>query len=224
MPHGGRRSLIFSAALSILILTLPHGLRAQAAPDNTQPAPVPGATTTPAAPPVAPTEYPQTADGFNAQMSAALTAYQKGDRAEGRRLLEQFRLADSAKWLAEQFGPELGETLSKLYDRHFENYLSTMEGHLEEAAGGKGRKMNMRLEPGTTKQPTRVDELSGFVPAKPPACFNVFFGITLMEKKPSMFKGDYRGSMWEDTFLYQEGAFRFIGHGAWPFWVFKIRS
>ena len=221
MARWVNRATIFPAALSMLFLTVPPGLRAQAPPGNTQSPPAPGAT---AAPTVAPPDYPQTADGFNAQMSTALTAYQKGDRAEGRRLLGQFRLADSPKWFAEQFGPELGETLSKLYDRHFENYLTTMEGHLEEAAGAKGRKLNIRLEPGTSQQPTRADELSGFVPAKPPACFNVFFGINLTEKKPSMLKGDYKASMWEDTFFYQDGAFRFLGHGAWPFWVWKIRN
>src|SRR5271168_4015704 len=98
---------ICSAALTMLILSVPAGLRAQAPPSNAQSPPASGAIATPAAPAVAPPEYPQTADGFNAQMSAALAAYRMGDRAEGRRLLEQFRLADSAKWFAEQFGPEL---------------------------------------------------------------------------------------------------------------------
>src|SRR5579863_8291909 len=168
-------ALIFSAALSMVILAVPPGLRAQAPPGNTQSPPASGAIATPAAPAVAPPEYPRTAEEFNAQLSPALAAYQRGDRAEGRRLLEQFRLADSARWFAEQFGPGLGETLSKLYDQHFENYLTTMEGQLEEVASAKGRKLNMRLEPGTSQQPTRAEELSGFVPAKPPTCFNVFF-------------------------------------------------
>ena len=132
------------------------------------------------------------------------------------------RLADSAKWFAEQFGPELGETLSKLYDQHFENYLTTMENHLEEVASAKRRKLNMRLEPCTSQQPTRpAAELSGFVPAKPPTCFNAFFLINLTGKADFVFKGNYGASTWEDTFLYQDGTFRFMGHGAWPFWVFK---
>jgi len=214
----------FSTTLSMLILTVPAGLRAQAPPSNAQSPPASGAIATPSAPAVPPPEYPQTADGFNAQMSAALAAYQKGDRAEGRRLLEQFRLADSAKWFAEQFGPEQGETLSKLYDQHLENYLTSMENHLEEVASAKGRKLNVKLEPGTSQQPTPATELSGFVPAKPPTCFNVFFLINLTGKADLVFKGNYRATTWEDTFLYQDGAFRFLGHGAWPFWVFKIRT
>jgi hypothetical protein len=215
---------IFSAGLSMLILAVPACPRPQAPSANTQSPAAPGNMAAPATPAVAPPEYPQTADGFDAQISAALTAYQQGDPAEGRRLLEQFRLADSAKWFAEQFGPELGGTLSKLYDQHFENYLKVMENHLEEVAAAKGRKLKVKLEPGTSQQPTRVEELSGFVPAKPPVCFNVFFWVNLTGKADLALKGDYKASSWEDTFLYQDGAFRFLGHGAWPFWVWKIRN
>jgi hypothetical protein len=215
---------IFPAALSMLILTVPAGLRAQAPPTNAQSPPASGAIATPPVPAVAPPEYPQTADGFNAQMSAALAAYQKGDRAEGRRQMEQFRLPDSAKWFAEQFGPEQGEILSKHYDRLFENYLSSMEDHLEEVASAKGRKLNVKLEPGTSQQPSRTTELSGLAPAQAPACFNVTFLINLTGKADLVFKGNYKATTWLDTFLYQDGAFRFLGHGAWPFWVWKPRT
>jgi hypothetical protein len=215
---------IFSAALSMLILTAPAGLHAQAPPSDAQSPPASGAIATPAAPAAAPPKYPQTTDGFDAQMSAALAAYQKGDRAEGRRLLEQFRLPDSAKWFAEQFGPEQGETLSKLYDRLFESYLNSMEDHLEEVATAKGRKLNMKLQPATTQQPERTAELSGLVPAKAPTCFNVTFLINLTGKADLVFKGNYKATTWLDTFLYQDGAFRFLGHGAWPFWVWKVRT
>ena len=221
MARSVKWARIFPAALSMLILAVPPGLRAQAPPRNAQSPPASGAVAAPAA---APPEYPQTVDGFSAQISLAIAAYQKGDHAEGRRLLEQFRLADSAKWFAEQFGPELGETLSKLYDQHFENYLTTMENRLEDVASGKGRKLNMRLEPGTNRQPTRTAELSGFVPAKPPTCFNVFFLINLTGKAELVLKGNYRATTWEDTYLYQDGAFRFVGRGAWPFWVWKISN
>lgn len=221
MARWAKWAASLSAALSMLIPTVPAGPRAQASPSNAQSPPVSGAITTPSAPAASPPEYPQTADGFNAQMSAALAAYQKGDRTEGRRLLEQFRLPDSAKWFAEQFGPEQGETLSKLYDQLFESYLDSMEDHLEEVASAKGRKLNVKLEPEISQQPSRTTELSGLVPAKAPTCFNVTFLINLTGKADLVFKGNYKATTWLDTFLYQGGAFRFLGHGAWPFWVWK---
>jgi hypothetical protein len=170
-----------------------------------------------------------TAEGlrFDAQMSAALAAYQNGDRAEGRRLLEQFRLPESAKWFAEQFGAENGEALSKRYDRLFESYVNSTEKHLEDVASTKGRTVRMNLRPGTSEPPdsgkhTGPVQLSGVVPAQEPTCFNVSFSIVLAANA-SLFSGDFKAEMWMDTFVYQGGAFRFLGHGAWPFWVWKDR-
>lgn len=219
---------VFSV-LSVLILGGLDGLRVQALPRIAQLPQVPGAVASQAAPAVAAPEYPQTADGFNAQMSAALAAYQKGDRVEGRRLLEQFRLPDSARWFADQFGSEQGETLSKRYDLLFESYLNSMGKKLEDVASAKGRKLNMNLEPGTSQQPgsgrhTGPLQLSGIVPAKEPTCFNVSFAINLTGKADLVFKGDFKAVTWEDTFVYQGGEFRFLGHGAWPFWVWQDRQ
>jgi hypothetical protein len=59
---------------------------------------------------------------------------------------------------------------------------------------------------------------------KPPTCFNVFFLINLTGKAELVLKGNYRATTWEDTYLYQDGAFRFVGRGAWPFWVWKISN
>lgn len=216
-------------AFSLLILAGLGSLHVHARPRDVQSPQVPGAVAAPAAPAAAAPEYKQTADGFKAQMSAALSAYQKGDHAEGRRLLEQFRLPDSANWFAVQFGSEQGETLSKRYDRLFEGYLSSMENHLEEVASVKGRKLEMNLKPGTSAQPVSgghpgSQQLSGLLPAKDPACFNVNFLIKMTSKADLVLKGNYGANLWEDTFLYQGGAFRFLGHGAWPFWVWRDRN
>jgi hypothetical protein len=228
MAGKDKLAAFFYGVFSVLILAGPGGFRVQAVPRNTQSPQVPGAIAAQGAPAVAAPEYPQTADGFNAQMSAALAAYQKGDRAEGRRLLEQFRLPDSAKWFADQFGSQQGETLSKRYDRLFESYITSMEKELEDVASTKGRKLNISLKPGTSQKPgsarhTGPLQLSGIVPAKEPTCFNVSLAIKLTGKADLVFKGDFKAVTWEDTFVYQGGEFRFLGHGAWPFWVWQDR-
>jgi hypothetical protein len=170
-----------------------------------------------------------TAEGlrFDAQMSAALAAYQDGNRAEGRRLLEQFRLPESAKWFADQFGSEQGAALSKRYDRLFESYLTSTEKHLEDVASTKGRRLGINLRPGTSQPPdsgkhTGPQQLSGVVPANEPTCFNVSFSIALTGNA-GLLGGDFKAEMWMDTFVYQGGEFRFLGHGAWPFWVWEDR-
>ncbi len=174
--------------------------------------------------------YPQTTDGFGAQISAAIAAYQAGDSVTGRRLLEQFRLPRSAEWFAEYIGPEQGEALQKRYDRLFEDYVNDTENTLKELAHSKGRKLATNLKPMSQETPhvmtipgAPVRKLSGIVPAKQPICFNVNFGIQLTGKSDLLLTGEFRSIMWEDTFTFQDGAFRFLGHGPWPFWVWEER-
>jgi hypothetical protein len=204
---------------------------AQGAPGNKQSSPAPGAVglQTPAGD--ATPGYPQTTDGFNAQISAAVAAYQAGDGATGRRLLEQFRLPHSAEWFAEYIAPEQSEALNKRYDALFEGYVNLTENRLQELARSKGRKLaSSNLKPMSQEPPhvttisgDPVRKLSGIVPAKQPVCFNVNFAIQLTGKSDLLLKGEFRSTMWEDTYTYQDGAFRFVGHGASPFWVWEER-
>lgn len=203
---------------------------AQASTGTTQSSPPPGADASQAPQGETTPGYPQTADGFNAQISAAIAAYQAGDNATGRRLLEQFRLPHSAEWFAEYIGPEQSEALEKRYDRLFEDYVNHTENTLQELARSKGRKLASNLKPMSQEAPhvttipgAPVRKLSGIVPAKEPVCFSVSFGIQLTGKSDLLLKGEFRSIMWEDTYTYQDGAFRFVGHGASPFWVWEER-
>jgi hypothetical protein len=64
-----------------------------------------------------PPSYPPTADGFKAQFSAALEAYQQQHPADGRGLLQQFRLPRSAGWFGDQIRPELDEVIPLEMDK-----------------------------------------------------------------------------------------------------------
>lgn len=218
-------------ALSALFFAAPSELLAQTrseplALENTQSSLLPGASAAQAPQGEGALSYPQTPDGFSRQMNDAVEAYEKGDAAEGRRLLEQFRLPHSAEWFAEQIGPEQSEALAKRYDRLFASYVSSTENTLEELARTKGRRLNMNLKPGTQEPPhvqttprAPVRKLSGIVPVKDPACFIADFGIMLTGKADLLLGGNFRSVMWEDTFIYQDGAFRFVGRGSRPFWI-----
>jgi hypothetical protein len=224
MTARGKAATICLITFSALILAGSGTLLGQAPTGNTQSSQAPGAVAAQAVPAQAAPNYPETAEGFNAQMLAAVDAYQKGDGAAGRRQLETFRLPDSAKWFADQFGAEQGKNLADLYDDFFEDYLSKMEQRLEDAAPKK-RKLNITLKPGTSQQPGPVvlrhapaGKLSGLVLAKELTYYNVDFVIMMTGKADLMLKGNARATLWEDTYLYQDGAYRLVGHGAWPFW------
>ncbi len=175
-----------------------------------------------------PPAYPQTADGFSAQFSAVVQAYQKGDASEGRRLLEQFRIQRPTDWFGEQIRPELNEILAERYIRLFETYVNRTENKLQDLARAKGRKLDIDLKPGQKEPPSaeRTSSPGGMTPSgiitlKQPACFNVFFAVKFTSAAQTALTGDFRLTAWLDTFVYQGGAFRFAGAGAWPFWEWE---
>jgi hypothetical protein len=183
-----------------------------------------------ATPAITQPSYPQTADGLSAQLAAALESYKKGDAAEGRARLEQFRLPHSAGWFVDRFGAEQGQTLDKRYDQLFRNYVNATENTLQKLASVRNPKITTRLEPATQRplpapdqaQASPLRQPSGLVPSSDPACLNGFFAIKLTGKADLLIKGEFKGEMWEDVFVYQEGAFRFLGRGAWPFWAWDV--
>lgn len=229
MKGRSRLSAILCGLLGALLLTNPVDTRAQpqSTPSaNTQSSPPPGAST----PETPQPSYPQTADGLSAQLTAALEAYKKGDTAGGRAQLEQFRLPHSADWFVNHFGTEQGQALDKRYNRLFQNYVNAREETLRELASAKNPKITTRLEPATQQPPPVPDQAqgtplrkpSGLVPLKDPACLNGFFGIMLTDKADMRIRGEFKGVTWEDVFIYQDGAFRFLGRGAWPFWAWDV--
>jgi hypothetical protein len=225
MSAKSKSAPIFLIAFSALILSGSGALLGQAPAGNTQSSQPSGASPAQAAPAAAAPNYPETADGFNAQMQAAVVAYQNGDAAAGRRQLETFRLPDSHKWFADQLGADQAENVSPEYDSFFESYLSKIEQTLEDAAPKK-RKLNITLKPGTSEEPGPIEipgpsprKLTGMVLAKELPLYNVTFGIVRTGKADLALKGNFRATSWMDTYLYQDGAFRLVGRGAWPFWV-----
>jgi hypothetical protein len=172
--------------------------------------------------------YPQTADGFSAQFSPVVQAYQKGDAAEGRRLLEQFRIPNSVDWFADQIRPELNEIMAKRSARLFDKFVNQTDNRLQELAQVKGRKLIIDLKPGPSDPPS-ADKTSvhgnmkpsGIVTVKQPVCFNAFFSVKLTTTAHTVFAGEYKSVGWMDAYVYQDGAFRFVGRGAWPFWQWE---
>lgn len=178
----------------------PVRLLAQTAPEQTAPT------------------YPQTESGFSAQIASAVEAYQKGDTVAGRHLLEQLHLPQSADWFAEQIGTEQSKALADRYDRLFDNFVDSMEKTIEDIVRTKGSKLVTNLKDGT-REPPRArlpnQKLSGIIPVKEPLIFNCPFAITVNGSEVVS---------WMDSFTYQDGIFRFIGYGAWPFWDWEDGS
>jgi len=236
MTKEARICAIFCGLASVLFLAGAGRMPAQVLPTaqaqetsaGTQSVSNPGAAEPQAPPESAGPNYPQTADGFKAQIDASVEAYKAGDAARGRRLLEQFRLPHPAEWFANQFGAEQGGKLAQRYDRIFEIYLNSLDNDLQGFLTAKRRKLIANLKPGP-QDPPQVHSIpgvpdmkpSGIVPATKPACFNGLIEIPLTGKADLLLKGTYKVVLMERTYLYQDGAFRFIGLGSQPFWVWE---
>jgi len=137
-------------------------------------------------------------------------------------------LPHSGDWFAEYIGPEQSAALDTRYDRIFERFVNHADNTLTELARGKKSKLGVNLKPATqgaaqglTTEGTPARDTSGIVPLKPPVCFNVIFGVQLTGKSDLLLKGEFKALSWEDTYTYQDGAFRFLGQGAYPFWVWQ---
>lgn len=193
-------SRLAAAILSGLICVASSGvLLAQASQEQTAP------------------EYPQTEDGFNAQIAGAVDLYQKGDTSTGRYLLDQLQLPEPTKWFAEEIGRDQSAALTARYGRFFDDYANSLEKTIEDVVRIPNSQLITHLQEGTREPPrsSPTRKLSGIVPVKEPTLFNCRFAITIDGKD---------ASRWMETFTYENGRFRFVGHGAWPFWDWEDGS
>lgn len=160
--------------------------------------------------------YIQSNDGFRSQLDAIVQCYRTGDTTTGRLLIDQFRLPHSEEWFTEHLGPEQSAKLTERYDRLFANFAESLEKTIEAVVANRASDLVTELEEGKGENPSDVRrpgaKLSGMVSVKQPNLFYGHFRI-IVKKKDSV--------SWADTFVHEDGAFRFLGFGAWPFWVWE---
>lgn len=169
---------------------------------------------------VAPLAYEQSDDGLRTQITTILVDYQSGDKTAGHKLIEQLQLPDSQAWFAEHLGAAQSTDLARRYNRIFIDYAVSLEDTIEAIAAQKNAGLGTKLQNGMGEMP-RTDwirpgqKLSGMKSIEPTQLFFFSFNNTL----------DHRLlDSWGDTFVYEDGAFRFIGFGGSPFWVWAEGS
>jgi len=167
--------------------------------------------------PTAPT-YAESNDGFRSQVDAILQSYRVVDATTGHQLIDQFRLPHPDGWFSEHLGAEQSAKLTERYDRIFTNYSESLEKTMEAVVANHESKLATDLKDGNGETPTQIPargKLSGMVSVKQPHLFYCHFEITV-KKKESV--------SWADTFVHEDGAFRFIGFGGLPFWAWEDGS
>ena len=158
---------------------------------------------------------PQSSKEFQSQIAAILQAYRKHDAAKGRQLIEQFRLPNARDWFAAHLNPARSAEFAGRYDRLYENFAGSFELTVEDIIAAKGADLGATVKTADEKPAEDllfVGKRSGVVTTTPVDLFFCMFQITV-KKTPNV--------SWGSTFVEQDGAFRFIGNGAWPFWVWQ---
>ena len=153
---------------------------------------------------------------FRAQVAAIVQSYREGDTTKGRQLIEQFRLPNAQDWFSEHLSSEQSADFASRYDRLYANFAESFEHTVEAIVATHGAELGTNLEIGEGETPTGNlrpgAKLSGIVSTKPVSLFFCLFQITI-KKTPA--------TSWGETYVHQDGAFRFLGFGGWPFWVWQ---
>jgi hypothetical protein len=173
---------------------------------------------------------PNSPRGLDKQYKSVFKAYEKGDEKE---LLERFRkFAIPERWFADEFGPEEGQKLSRQYLYRFRDFETDTVQEFNRVIcdydGGCNR--------GQIKtRATKATELAQAPPASTPSMpllpvqrFRIQHFSTEVGAEENT-NGGYGtctccnpgpcyDKSWVSSFIYVDGAFRFIGRGTCSFW------
>jgi len=158
--------------------------------------------------------YQHTGTGLEKQFDELLRAYQAGDRPRLDAAMSSFSLPNPQVWFVEMFGPSQGDKLVNSYAKSFAGFQPQITGIIEHY----GKNTDLRLAAHLSKAwdlqdtvATGIDS-STVVPLK-----NVSIEAYNLWLSPEGHGA--AGTAWMESFVYLDGAFRYLGGGASPFWV-----
>jgi hypothetical protein len=173
---------------------------------------------------------PNSPKGFDKQYRSVFKAYEKGDEKE---LLERFRtFAIPERWFADEFGPEevpklAGQYLYRFRDfetdtvQEFNRVICDYDGGCNQ---GQVKTIAARRSTASTQAPPAPTSLLSLPPVQrfriehfslPDV--NRCLSVADMSCEASS-TGQMYDNSWASSFVYVDGAFRFVGCGTCPFW------
>jgi hypothetical protein len=180
-----------------------------------------------------PQTLPNSPKGFDKQYRRVFKAYEKGDEKE---LLERFRtFAIPERWFADEFGPEEGPKLSSQYLYRFRDFETDTVQEFNRVpcdydAGCNQGQIKTRTTRGT-KLPKAPPAPASLLSLPPVQRFRIEHS-SLPDLNPCFSVPNEDNSSciqyayptagtydnWVSSFIYVDGAFRFVGFGTCHFW------
>lgn len=158
--------------------------------------------------------FPHSPQGFEAQYTDVFRAYKAGDAQRMKALLDGFAIP--ASWFTEVFGPEQGGELAKQYSAEFAYFEFSDKRRLVSIAGNADTTIELSPRPETAvlKPPPKPAPTS-----LKPVPASEKYEIHYYARTGSVTKGTKPSDLaWVHSFIYLDGAFRYFGTGAYPFW------
>jgi|HubBroStandDraft_6_1064221.scaffolds.fasta_scaffold243745_2 hypothetical protein len=173
---------------------------------------------------------PNSPKGFDKQYKSVFRAYEKGNEKE---LLERFRaFAIPERWFADEFGPEEGPKLSRQYLYRFRDFETDTVQEFNRVIcdydsgcnQGLVKTRAARRSTASTQAPPAPTSLLSLPPVQR---FRIeHFSIPEVNRCLSAADvsctfsptGQMYDNSWASSFIYLDGAFRFVGYEKCPFW------
>ena len=195
-------SAIALAALAILSVAPNSSVRSSSLPDFSF---LPEITDAPAA-------FSHDAKGLESQYQAFLDAFAAVKPAEFHQALAVFALPNPADWFAKYFAKEQVELLVRQNESESNAYEQALLRSM--AAVPTGTRFRVRCKLPHADPTTRILPRPDAIP--PSAAIPVEQFVTEFDPVPKMKNGRFSLVV---NYVYVDGAFRYIGKGAYPFWA-----
>lgn len=159
--------------------------------------------------------YAHSAKGFREQYGRIAEEFMQGDPEKAKKMLQVFRLPDARSWISQNFEADKVPELLQRYEQTFGSFEAAFERTFKEAA--QLNHFGVKIEP-RKGEPKPSDRNP---PDFKPGLFSQTQEIQFDRFAFRVHGDDVVPISWEDTYVYFEGAFRFIGGGAYPFWTWE---
>jgi TonB family protein len=164
--------------------------------------------------PAAENSHPASTDDLARQMQAVLDAHKRGNFSRFNALIDGFSLSEPEKWLAGNFGAEKVPQLATKYKEALSNFQAQVTWVAESWTNMSP--LELRVEPTELANPS-ADVVPDAAPPKP------LVPVEIKSFRFAVKYGDQVLPSWVDSFIYENGALRFIG-GAVPFWAEELQG
>ena len=159
--------------------------------------------------------YAHSANGFREQYGRIAEEFKQGDSEKAKKMLQAFRLPDARSWFSHNFEADKVPELLQRYEQAVGNFEAAFEETFKAAA--QFNHFGVKIEP-RKGEPKPSDRNP---PDFKPGLFSPTQKIQF-DRFAFRVRGDEAVPIsWEDTYVYLEGAFRFMGGGAYPFWTWE---